>query len=324
MAASELQPSFHRCSIPTLRRSYSGYVDIEAKHLFFYFFESRSDPDVDPVLMWINGGPGCSSSLGAFMELGPCNIHDGNGPKYNPYAWNTKANLFLLDEPIGVGFSYANHGETVFTTEDAAIDVAAFVSIFFETFSRFQGRGFHLSGESYGGRYLPVFASAVYDSNAVAIAEGRVPINLQSVIIGNGISDFVTMTYSYYDMTCTKASVDPILPISTCVRMKQALPRCKAWLEDSCVNKFDSIACGAASNFCATELSAPFRTSSMFTILFVSCSVDLVYSQEPLRHQPRLRGQHFGDALLSAHQAHQHMARPAGHSRQARRCRPHR
>jgi carboxypeptidase C (cathepsin A) len=35
-------------------RMYSGYLDVDygAKHLFFYFFESRSDPDSDPVLMW--------------------------------------------------------------------------------------------------------------------------------------------------------------------------------------------------------------------------------------------------------------------------------
>lgn len=44
-----------------------------------------------------------------------------------------------------------------------------------------------MSGESYGGRYLPVFASAVYDNNAALIAAGKEPINLQSVLIGNGI-----------------------------------------------------------------------------------------------------------------------------------------
>jgi carboxypeptidase C (cathepsin A) len=43
-------------------RSYTGYLDVDygTKHMFFYFFESRSDPDKDDVLMWINGGPGCS------------------------------------------------------------------------------------------------------------------------------------------------------------------------------------------------------------------------------------------------------------------------
>jgi hypothetical protein len=41
-----------------LSRAYTGYLDVDggAKHLFFYFFESRSDPDTDDVIMWINGG----------------------------------------------------------------------------------------------------------------------------------------------------------------------------------------------------------------------------------------------------------------------------
>ena len=50
--------------------SYTGYIDIGAKHLFFYFFESRNDPSTDDVLLWTNGGPGGSSALGLFMELG--------------------------------------------------------------------------------------------------------------------------------------------------------------------------------------------------------------------------------------------------------------
>lgn len=51
---------------------------------------------------------------------------------------------------VGVGFSYADFGETVETTEDAAKNVHAFISIFFETFKQFSGRALHLSGESYG------------------------------------------------------------------------------------------------------------------------------------------------------------------------------
>lgn len=51
-------------------RTYTGYIDVEARHLFFYFFESRNDPDNDDVMFWTNGGPGCSSSTGLFMELG--------------------------------------------------------------------------------------------------------------------------------------------------------------------------------------------------------------------------------------------------------------
>jgi carboxypeptidase C (cathepsin A) len=107
---------------------------------------------------------------------------------------------------IGVGFSYAEHGETIETTETAAKNVHAFVSIFFETFG-LTGRPFHLSGESYGvrffpssskflliceqGRYLPVFAAEIFDQNDLAKKAGRddAVINMKSVLIGNGNTD---------------------------------------------------------------------------------------------------------------------------------------
>ncbi|KAJ8515289.1 hypothetical protein ONZ45_g7265 [Pleurotus djamor] len=193
--------------------SYTGYIDIEARHLFFYFFESRNDPDKDDVVFWTNGGPGGSSAMGLFMELGPCRILDENGPAFHPESWNSNANIFFIDQPVGVGFSYAEYGEFVGTTEEAAQDIAAFVAIFFENFSKFKGRGFHLSGESYGGRYLPVFAAAVYDQNAKLIEQGITPINLTSVMIGNGMTDFYSMIPAYAEFQCTHASIAPIQSI---------------------------------------------------------------------------------------------------------------
>ncbi|THU81280.1 alpha/beta-hydrolase, partial [Dendrothele bispora CBS 962.96] len=78
--------------------------------------------------------------------LGPCRVLDDTGPKFHPESWNTNANIFFVDQPIGVGFSYADYGEYVATTEDAAKDMAAFVGIFFENFSQFRGRTFHMAG----------------------------------------------------------------------------------------------------------------------------------------------------------------------------------
>ena len=54
----------------SINRAYTGYIDVEARHLFFAFFESRRDPDKDDVIFWTNGGPGGSSMLGLFDELG--------------------------------------------------------------------------------------------------------------------------------------------------------------------------------------------------------------------------------------------------------------
>lgn len=58
-------------------------------------------------------GPGCSSSLGLFMELGPCRVTSENSTAPNHDSWNTNANVFFVDQPIGVGFSYAEYGEVV-------------------------------------------------------------------------------------------------------------------------------------------------------------------------------------------------------------------
>ncbi|KAJ6614925.1 serine carboxypeptidase [Mycena sp. CBHHK59/15] len=242
-------------------QSYTGYIDIEARHIFFYFFESRNDPDTDDMIFWTNGGPGCSSSLGLFMELGPCRISDANGTSFHPESWNTNANIFFVDQPIGVGFSYADYGETVGTTEDAAKDIAAFIFVFFEHFSKFKGRSFHMAGESYGGRYVPVFAAEVYDQNLKLVEAGHTPINLTSVMIGNGITDFYHQMSSSFDMQCTSASVPPTLGVAKCVQMKQTIPRCEKWMKNFCVDLFDATNCFAAVSFCESELRAPFWES---------------------------------------------------------------
>ncbi|EIN10271.1 peptidase S10 serine carboxypeptidase [Punctularia strigosozonata HHB-11173 SS5] len=247
---------------------YTGYLDVDdgAKHLFFTFFESRRDPDNDDVMMWINGGPGCSSMMGLLMELGPCQIDmnnsSSNGTVWNRYSWNSEANMFFLDQPVGVGFSYAEFGETISTTEDAAKNVHAFITIFFETFKQFAGRPLHLSGESYGGRYLPVFASEIYDQNQIAKAENRTVINLQSVLIGNGITDISTLYEGRYAIECGTSALEvPFQSISTCVRMKTALPRCQAAMRTSCIDSFDAMNCGASVAFCDSQLSTGYWAS---------------------------------------------------------------
>jgi len=80
-----------------------------------------------------------------------------------------------------------------------------------------------LTMQSYGGRYIPLFAGAILDHNSKAVAGGMTPINLQSVMIGNGLTDVLTAMPTYYDQACTNISgapFGPVLDIHTCAEMQ--------------------------------------------------------------------------------------------------------
>jgi carboxypeptidase C (cathepsin A) len=93
---------------PGATSGYTGYLNSGDKHFYFAYFESRSKPAEDPLVLWLNGGPGCSSMMGLFMELGPCMINDdGESARENPNSWINAANVFFLDQPVSF-LSYWN------------------------------------------------------------------------------------------------------------------------------------------------------------------------------------------------------------------------
>ena len=82
---------------------YAGYMTLPTgEDLFYWYAESRGNPKTDPLVLWLNGGPGCSSLGGFFTENGPFYVNRNLSVGLNPYAWNRHVNMVWLESPAGV------------------------------------------------------------------------------------------------------------------------------------------------------------------------------------------------------------------------------
>lgn len=147
-------------------KHYSGYLEADTnkptnRFWHYWFVESESDPAKDPLVLWLNGGPGCSSLLGLLTELGPFRIGEGNSVKLNPFAWNRRANVIFMESPAGVGFSYAVDGDVRADDDTTAVQNHLALKSFFRKFPQYKNNALYLSGESYAGVYLPTLAVLV-------------------------------------------------------------------------------------------------------------------------------------------------------------------
>ncbi|KAE9379291.1 hypothetical protein N431DRAFT_434295 [Stipitochalara longipes BDJ] len=232
-------------------KQYSGYLDDEEndKHLFYWFFESRNDPKNDPVILWLNGGPGCSSLTGLFLELGPSSIDSKLKLHDNPYSWNANASVIFLDQPVNVGYSYS--GSSVSNTIAAGKDVYALLTLFFKQFPEYAKQDFHIAGESYAGHYIPVFTSEI-------LSHKKRNINLKSVLIGNGLTDGYTQYEHYRPMACGKGGYPAVLDEGECQAMDNALPRCQSLIQN-CYDSESVWSCVPASIYCNNAFIGPYQ-----------------------------------------------------------------
>ena len=142
--------------------AFSGYLPIEgtSKQIHYLFFEAQENAKDAPVLIWFNGGPGCSSMLGMMQELGPVVVDDGERYfKTNPHPWNERANVLFLESPAGVGWSWAGTDADLDTNDMIqSHDAITALKSWFKEYPEFLPNELYVSGESYGGIYVPYLA----------------------------------------------------------------------------------------------------------------------------------------------------------------------
>ncbi|KAF0717412.1 Aste57867_2304 [Aphanomyces stellatus] len=173
---------------------YAGHLVLPSngQRMFYWLVESEANPAIDPLVLWLNGGPGCSSLGGFFTELGPFVIESDLSVKRNPYAWNRRANMLFLESPAGVGFSQpildaANYNDD-FTTDR----IYEFLTVFYDHFPTYRSRPFYVTGESYAGMYIPFLAHKL-------VTEPLPFVNFTGIAIGNAYTDVVVHGDAYMD-----------------------------------------------------------------------------------------------------------------------------
>jgi carboxypeptidase D len=167
--------------------SYAGLLPITAdkddrNEIFFWFFPSKSSEAKKEVVIWFQGGPGCSSLVALLQENGPFLWQPGVYQPYaNPYSWDKLTNVVWVDQPYGIGLAQGN--TTVKDPTEAAQQFMGFWKNFVKTFSM-QGFKIHLVGESYGGSWVSYLASGMLEANDTKNYDLKT-IQLQDAFIGN-------------------------------------------------------------------------------------------------------------------------------------------
>ncbi|KAG7556158.1 Peptidase S10 serine carboxypeptidase [Arabidopsis suecica] len=168
---------------------HAGYYTLphsKSARMFYFFFQSRNSSN-DPVVLWLSGGPGCSSSIALFFENGPFTISEDLSLSWNSHGWDKISNLIYVDQPIGTGFSYTYDSTDLRHDEDSVSnDLYDFLQAFFKEHPNLAKNDLYITGESYAGHYIPALAWRVHNENKKK--EG-VSINLKGFAIGNGLTN---------------------------------------------------------------------------------------------------------------------------------------
>jgi carboxypeptidase C (cathepsin A) len=198
---------------------YSGYLDYELEgqtvHTHYVLVqaeEQQDDGDDDndddlPLIYWTNGGPGASSLFGLLTEIGPLMLSDDSlktdsytysgipTPIYNPYSWTRLGTILVIDQPAPVGFSYCNDddvknatshscGGIAWTDELSSLNAYTALQTFFgKKFPCLASKDLYVTGESYGGIYVPTLARRIVEGNT---HDSNSNINLKGFAVGDG------------------------------------------------------------------------------------------------------------------------------------------
>ncbi|KAJ2803066.1 Cell death protease [Coemansia guatemalensis] len=179
-------------------QQYAGQVpmddDGEAVMFFWLIGNATNIHNKDKLVLWLNGGPGCTSLDGVFMENGPYHFDGPNTLRFREHSLSQQFDVLYIDQPFGTGFSTAPTASYMHSFKDANAKLLKFLARFFDIFPEYRTRQLYIAGESEAGVYIPYLA----DSILKMPEESR--YNVSGLMIGNGWIDPYPMYMSYVEI----------------------------------------------------------------------------------------------------------------------------
>lgn len=265
-------------------RYHSGYFKLERSydaHMFFFLFESRKQTEEKPPLvLWMTGGPGCSSEMAVFYENGPWNLKrgkDGNiRLEEKEYGWDNVADMIFVDQPINTGFSYSDDpDDRCYDEECVSKDMVDFMVALLDARPELRGRDFYVTGESYAGHYVPAVAFQVFLASQGKGQERLLDISLKGMAIGNGLTNPAIQYGAYPEFAYQHGLISELSKNE----MMSIYPACKYALE-TCDSYSIAIECVVAVQFCQATMFTPILVANPGINVYdyrKTCDGDLCY-----------------------------------------------
>ena len=176
-------------------RQYSGYLPVSKTSSLFYWYVDKNTPSKDaPLVLWLNGGPGCSSLYGFFMENGPYQVNAQGELSPRQQSLTQFADYLVIDQPAGVGYSQGALKSSA--NESQAMDqLHAALQQFYKMHPDLEKKPLFLAGQSYAGKYLPQLAMRILKDDH--------HLHLQGLILGSPwvnprLQQQANIDYAYY------------------------------------------------------------------------------------------------------------------------------
>ncbi|EOA30599.1 hypothetical protein CARUB_v10013730mg [Capsella rubella] len=177
-----------------LETGYIGVGEEEEVQLFYYFIKSERNPEEDPLLLWLSGGPGCSSISGLLYENGPMTVkhevYNGTLPSLvsATYSWTKISSIIYLDQPVGTGFSYSRTQLVNKASDTGEVKrIHEFLHKWLGKHQEFLSNPFYAGGDSYSGLIIPALVQEISKGNYICC---KPPINLKGYVLGNPVTEY--------------------------------------------------------------------------------------------------------------------------------------